>query len=148
LLRELGADHVVAVEDGKFADQVLDLTAGRGADVIVDHVGGPYLEETIRSAAIKGRVVGVGRLGGATGSLDMEALAFKRLEIVGVTFRTRSSQEKAELVQAMVADLAPVIARGALKARIDSVLPWTDALVAQALVAEDRQLGKVVLTVG
>ena len=94
LLRSQGADHVVDVNEAGFADRVLELTDGRGVDVIIDHVGGPYLADNIRCAALLGRLVGVGRLGGAHGVLDLEALAFKRLSIIGVTFRTRDAAEK------------------------------------------------------
>jgi len=93
----LGADQVLTVSDSRFSDRVLELTHGRGADVIIDHVGGPYLAENIRCAGIKGRLVGVGRLGGVDGVLDMEAVAFKRPSILGVTFRTRDAVERAAL---------------------------------------------------
>ena len=74
-------------------------------------------------------------------------MALKRLEIVGVTFRTRTPEEKTALVQTMAADLSAHMADGALRPRIDRVLPWTDVLTAQNLVASDEHLGKVVLTV-
>lgn len=147
LLKELGADAVVETGSGTFADAVLNATDGRGADVLVDHVGGPYLAEHIRAAALKGRIVGVGRLGGADGILDMETLAVKRLEIIGVTFRTRDADEKAAIVAGVRTDLTDALSSGRLNPRIDRILPWTDVLAAQDAVAADSHLGKVVLQV-
>lgn len=146
LLRSLGADHVIHPGAAGFADEVLALTGGLGADVIIDHVGGPYLADNIRCIAVQGRLIGIGRLGGAEGTLDMEALALKRASLIGVTFRTRDGQEKADLVAAMrseidldAEDLRPVI---------DRLMPWTEVEQAQALMAANSHLGKIVLTVG
>ncbi|WP_104126008.1 zinc-binding dehydrogenase [Cryobacterium sp. Y57] len=144
LLRSSGADHVVEVGEAGFADRVLELTDGRGADVIVDHVGGPYLADNIRCAALRGRVVGVGRLGGAHGDLDLEALAFKRISIIGVTFRTRDAAEKAAIVAALLSDVDPAFA--ALRPSIDRILPWTEVQQAQDLMAANSHLGKIVLS--
>ncbi|WP_329064149.1 zinc-binding dehydrogenase [Amycolatopsis sp. NBC_01480] len=146
-LKGLGADAVVATGPGGFAEAVLAVTDGQGVDVIVDHVGGPYLGDHVAAAALKGRIVGVGRLGGAEGALDMETLAVKRLDIVGVTFRTRDAGEKAAIAAGVRADLAGALDEGRLTPRIDRVLPWTEVLDAQDIVAADAHLGKIVLTV-
>ena len=144
LLRSQGADHVLEVGEAGFADQVLKLTDGRGVDVIVDHVGGPYLVDNIRCAALLGRLVGVGRLGGARGDLDLEALAFKRLSIIGVTFRTRDAAEKADIVAALLSEVDPAFE--ALRPSIDRILPWTEVQQAQDLLAANSHLGKIVLS--
>ncbi|WP_033294683.1 zinc-binding dehydrogenase [Amycolatopsis jejuensis] len=146
-LKELGADTVVGTGSGAFADAIRAATDGHGVDVIVDHVGGPYLEQHVAAAAVKGRIVGVGRLGGALGSLDLETLAFKRLEIVGVTFRTRDNAEKAAIAAGVRADLSAALHGGRLDPRIDRIMPWTDVLEAQDVLAADEHLGKIVLTV-
>lgn len=142
----LGADQVLTVSDSRFSDRVLELTHGRGADVIIDHVGGPYLAENIRCAGIKGRLVGVGRLGGADGVLDMEAVAFKRLSILGVTFRTRDAVEKAGVVAALRAETD--LDNETLRPTIERIFPWTDAEQAQDLLVANSHLGKIVLEVG
>lgn len=146
-LKDLGADAIVATGSGGFAEAVLEATDGRGADVVVDHVGGPFLADHVAAAALQGRIVGVGRLGGAEGVLDMEALALKRLEIIGVTFRTRSADERAAIAAGVRDDLTAAMAAGRLDPRIDRVLPWTDVLTAQDAVAADSHLGKIVLRV-
>ena len=148
LLTTLGADTILNTGSGKFAEQVLDASDGQGVDIIIDHVGGPYLADHIKAAALQARLIGVGRLGGAGGTLDMEALAFKRVEIIGVTFRTRSLEEKVRIVEAMREDLDNALAAGKLKPRIDRVLPWTEVRSAQTLVAGNDHLGKVILQVG
>lgn len=146
LLTSVGADHVVIIDESGFADRVLDLTDGHGADVIIDHVGGPYLADNIRCASVKGRLIGVGRLGGAEGVLDLEALAFKRLSLIGVTFRTRDAQEKAAIVAALRSGVD--LDDEALRPRIDRVMPWTEARQAQDLMAANSPLGKIVLALG
>lgn len=146
ILKRLGIE-LVTVTDSAFADEVLALTQGHGADVILDHVGGPYLEENLRAAALAGRIVGVGRLGGRSGTLDLEELARKRLEIVGTTFRTRSPQEKASVVSALRADVDLEQHADALRPIIDQTLSWFKALDAQEALAHNTHVGKIVLEI-
>jgi NADPH2:quinone reductase len=96
--------------------------------------------------ALGGRLIGIGRLGGACGDLDMELMALKRLELIGVTFRTRDAAQRAEVVRRMVHEIGVDLAHGAFKPVIDRVLPWTRVLEAQELLAQNRTVGKVVLT--
>jgi putative PIG3 family NAD(P)H quinone oxidoreductase len=147
LLTSLGADRVVDVSTERFADVVLEETREAGADVVVDHVGGPYLAENVRCLAIGGRLVDVGRLGGAEGTLDLEAVAFKRLRIVGTTFRTRSLEDHAAIVAGVARDVLPAVAAGRLRPVVDRVVPLEDALEAQHALARDEPLGKIVLQV-
>jgi NADPH:quinone reductase-like Zn-dependent oxidoreductase len=148
MLRGLGLDELVVTTATNFADRVGELTDGRGADIIVDHVGGPYLPDNIRAAAVRGRIVGVGRLGGAEGTLDLEELARKRIEIIGVTFRTRTPIEKAAVVAGLRDDVDLESAADSLRPLIDRTLPWTDVLEAQTLMAHNQHFGKIVLNVG
>jgi NADPH:quinone reductase-like Zn-dependent oxidoreductase len=147
-LETLGLDELISTAGAKFADRVLQLTDGVGVDVILDHVGGPYLAENIRAAALRGRIVGVGRLGGTSGTLDMEELARKRLEIVGTTFRTRTPAEKAAVVEALRADLDLVRSADALRPVVDRTFAWTEALRAQTELGRNIHTGKIVLEVG
>ena len=146
-LKDLGADAVVETGAGGFADRVLSLTDGDGVAVIVDHVGAPYLADHVAAAAVRGRIVGVGRLGGREAVLDLETLAFKRLEIIGVTFRTRDAEEKAAIAAGVRDHLMDAMRAGRLSPVIDHVLPWTDVLTAQDIMASNSHLGKLVLTV-
>jgi len=154
LLHTLGADEVINTSSTDFLTRTLELTAGNGVDVILDHVGGSYLPMNIGAAAVKGRIIGIGRLGGSEGLLDMEALAFKRLELIGVTFRTRTCQEKAEIVRALRRDVTPFRtdttsrdAHESLRPVIARVLPWTEVDQAYKLMSNNEVLGKIVLEV-
>jgi NADPH:quinone reductase-like Zn-dependent oxidoreductase len=106
-ITQLGLDHVVVTSEVDFADEVLKLTGGAGVDIIIDRVGGPQLSGNIRAAALQGRIVGAGRLGDAEGTLNMEELARKRLEIIGTTFRTRTIAEKARIVKDVCSGVDP-----------------------------------------
>lgn len=146
LLLGLGADEVVDTTRQDFVAGARALTDGRGVDVIIDHVGGPHLAGSVAAAAVRGRLIGVGRLGGAQGELDMEALALKRLEIIGVTFRTRSAQEKAAVVAALRSDV-DADAYEHLRPHVARVLPWTEVNTAYDIMESNSHLGKLVLEV-
>lgn len=146
LILAAGAERVVLTARHRFADQVFEATDGRGADVIIDLVGGRYLVDSIRCLAIEGRLISVGRLGGDTGSLDLELLAYKRARIIGVTFRTRSREQHAAITRGVTHDLLPAIQTGALRPIIDRTYPLEQATEAQARMAANRHRGKIVLT--
>ena len=146
-LRALGMDLGINYKKENFADAVLAATNGAGVDVIIDHVGGPYLKENLRCLAIKGRLVSVGRLAQPTGELDLELLAYKRLHLIGVTFRTRTIEEKIAIAQRFKADLLPGLADGRLKPKIDRLFSLEQAREAQAYLASNVQIGKIVLQV-
>ncbi|WP_336881513.1 zinc-binding dehydrogenase [Rhodococcus globerulus] len=146
ILRGLGLDELIDVSQTNFVDRILELTAGSGVDVIIDHVGGPYLEDNLRAAAITARIIGVGRLGGATGTLDMEELARKRVEVIGVTFRTHSDEEKFAIAQALRQVDLETHAE-ALRPLIHRIYPWGRVLEAQEELAANTHVGKIVLEV-
>jgi NADPH2:quinone reductase len=149
LLEGLGASRVVAAgTETRFAAEVEEATGGHGADVVVDHVGGPWLAETVRCLAPYGRSVNIGRLGGTTGELDLGALAQKRARIIGSTFRIRSEDEIAAVVAALRADVDDALADGALRTRVDRTFRLEDAEAAHEHMAADAHLGKIVLQVG
>jgi NADPH:quinone reductase len=149
LLEALGASRVIAAGgEGRFAEAVLGATGERGADIIIDHVGGSWLAETMRCVAPYGRVVGIGRLGGSSGELDLDALALRRARIIGSTFRIRSDEEIAAVVAALRADADDALAQGRLRALVDCTFPLEEAEAAHQRVAADEHLGKVVLEVG
>jgi NADPH:quinone reductase len=148
LLEELGATHVVVAGDaGTFASAVAEATDGHGADLVIDHVGGPWLAETVTCLATYGRIVNIGRLGGAIGELDLGALAAKRARVIGSTFRIRSEDQIAEIVAAVRADVGDALAAGAIKAPVDRTFPLERAEAAHEHMARDGHLGKIVLEV-
>lgn len=145
-LSGLGADDVLATREGDFSADLRALTGDVGVDIVVDHVGAPYLAAHIAVIAVRGRIVNVGRLGGGVApELDLDRLALQRAELIGVTFRTRTVDDRAEIVRALRADLDDRL--DSLLPRIDRVLPWTQVFSAQQVVGVDAHLGKVVLQV-
>lgn len=145
LLEAHGADDIVHPDDGSFAADVNAAAGEHGVDVIIDHVGGPYLADNLRVAAIKARIVGVGRLGGAFGNLDMETLAFKRVQLTGVTFRTRTLPEKTAVVRALRTDLDLDQNAAKLRPHIHTVAPWGRIEELHTAMAANRHSGKIVI---
>jgi NADPH:quinone reductase len=97
--------------------------------------------------ALRGRLVSVGRLGGGKGEFDLDVLALKRLQFIGVTFRTRTLDERIAIAQRFSVDLLPALADGRLRPLIDRVFPLREALAAQTYLASNAQVGKIVLMV-
>ncbi len=140
---ELGLDHGVSGED--WPDQVLALTDGRGVDVILDLVGGPYLEGNQRVLATLGRHVVVGVPGGRSATFDLRALMAKRGTIRGTVLRARPVGEKAELAADFSERVLPLLDSGAIRPVVDRVLAPEEAPEAHRLLEENRTFGKVLL---
>lgn len=146
-LKSLGMDHAINYRAENFADSVLKLTSGKGVDIIVDHVGASQFQDNLRCLALRGRLVSVGRLGGNNSEINLDFLALRRLQLIGVTFRTRTMEERAEIARRFTVDVLPALADGRLKAVIDKVFPLKDALAAQDYLASNALLGKIILMV-
>jgi NADPH2:quinone reductase len=144
---DLGLDVGIDYRTESFVEKVQVATNGKGADVIIDHVGAPYLGNNLRSMAVKGRLISVGRLAGGKAEIDLDLLALKRLEVIGVTFRTRTLDEKISIVRGVTADLIPALADGRLKPVIDRVFRLDQAREAQAYMTSNAQIGKIVLKI-
>ena len=147
-LKSIGMDLGINYHSEDFAEVVLAATGGAGADVIIDHVGGSFLQQNLRCMAVKGRLISVGRLGQTHGELDLELMARKRLKLIGVTFRTRTLDEKIAIAKGVIADLLRPLSEGLLRPVIDSVFRLEDAPQAQAYMETNRHIGKIVLTAG
>ena len=142
--KRLGLDHPV-IADEEWADRALDLTGGRGVDVILDLVGAPYLSGNQRALAKRGRHIVVGVPGGAVGQVDLRRLMTMRASISGTVLRARPLSEKEELTAAMARDLLPGFASGALRPVVDRTFPATEAGAAHTYMAANRNFGKIVL---
>jgi putative PIG3 family NAD(P)H quinone oxidoreductase len=149
--RELGLDEAILVggaEGGaSFADEVRARTGGRGADVIVELVGGPYVAQDLACVAYKGRIVVVGMLAGPRVDFDLGALMRKRAEVRGTMLRSRPLEEKILAGLALDRHLAPLFARGLLKPIVDRVFPLDQAADAHRAMHSNETFGKVVLQV-
>lgn len=144
-LADLGLDVGINHRQNDFADAVLAATGGRGADVIVDHVSAGVLAGNLKCAAVLGRIVDVGRLGGRHDQIDLDLLALKRISLIGVTFRTRSIAEVQEIIRRFEADCREHLESGRLKFPIDRTFGLFEAAEAQAYMEENRHFGKIVL---
>lgn len=133
----------VDTSSGSFVDPTLECTDGRGADLIIDHIGAPAIEENLAATKVSGRIVQVGRLGGKVGPINLDELARKRLTLVGVTFRTRNAYDRAEVVRACMASVGDRLTD--LRPRVDSSYPLAEALAAQEALARNEHVGKLVL---
>jgi len=145
-LRALGAHQVVDPREPGWVDAVVGATAGRGVDVIIDHVGGPMLADNVRLLALKGRLVSVGRNAARVGECDLDEIARKRARIIGVTFRTRTPEESLECSERFAAHLLEAFTKGTLKPVLDRTFPFEKLADAHAYMLSDAQVGKIVLT--
>lgn len=146
--RTLGLDEAIPIEGGGgFAAAVRRATGGRGADVILELVGGAYLAEDLACIAPRGRIVLVGLMAGARVELDLGAMLHRRVQLTGTVLRARPLEEKIAAVQQLARHLMPLFARGALRPVVDRVLPLARAAEAHAYLASNESFGKVVLSV-
>jgi NADPH:quinone reductase-like Zn-dependent oxidoreductase len=146
--RPLGLDKGVHVErGGRFAPSILTATAGRGVDVVLDLVGGPYLAENLACVAPCARIIQVGLLAGPLTELDLGRLMNRRIRLIGTILRARPVEEKIAAVQQMARHLLPLFGRSALCAIVNRVFPLTEAAAAHVYVASNSGFGKVVLAV-
>ena len=144
-LAEYGCDLAIDTSDPAWPDQILAATEGRGVDVIIDQVSASVANANMRACAIMGRIVNVGRLGGAKGEFDFDLHALRRIAYIGVTFRTRSVAEVREINRRMRADLWPAVEAGKLALPIDRVFPLAEAVEALAHMRNNQHFGKIVL---
>ncbi len=146
-LRGWGLDVGVNSLSDDVVRRVTESTGGRGADLVIDMIGGPVVNQNMQAAAVKGRIVDVGRLGGLKGEIDLDLHSLKRISFVGVTFRTRSLEEIQTVIRLMVDDIWPHVVAGRVKVPIDRSFPLEQAAGAYAHMRANAHLGKVVLTI-
>ena len=144
----LGAERAIDYRSERFADIVLDATAGAGVRVIVDPVGAPYLADDLKCLAWDGVVVLLSTMGGSrVESLDLRDLFRRRGTITASTLRNRSDEYKADLVGGFVRRAMPWLEGGAMKPVVDTVMPWTDVAQAHRRLESGVTVGKIVLVV-
>lgn len=143
---ELGADAAIDYRRHDFVPETLDISGGRGADVILDCIGGPYLQRHLEVIATDGRLVLIGLQGGARSEIDLAQLLRKRSRIVGSTLRARPVAEKGRIVRNFQARFGDDLAAGRIRPVIDRTLPFADAGEAHRLLKAGEIFGKIVLT--
>jgi NADPH2:quinone reductase len=147
-LAEFGCDFALDASDPHWPALAKEATGGKGADLIVDLVSGSAVNQHLEAAALRGRIVNVGRLGGMSGDFNFDLHALKRIDYIGVTFRTRTPEEVREIVRLMRADLWPAVAAGTLSLPIDRTFPLDEIAQALSVMRANQHFGKIVITVG
>ena len=142
---ELGASHAFDYREGRFAEEIRTLTDKRGVDVVLDHVGAPYLADNQRALAVGGRLVVIGIMGGAKAELNLGLLMVKRQRVLGSVLRSRPAVEKAALIARFGERVLPAFASGDLAPLISNVRPLAEAAEAHADMEAGKHFGKVVL---
>jgi len=145
-LSAMGLDVAIHTRQPDFHAQVMEATGGRGADLVVNNVGGTLFAECIRSLAYQGRLATVGYLDRVMkAELDLDALHAKRLRLFGVSNKHRTAEQRAATVRGFIADFLPHFAAGRIQPLIDRVYPFDRLPEAQAYMESDAHMGKVAI---
>jgi NADPH2:quinone reductase len=144
---KLGADHAINYKTADFVAATREITGGTGVNLILDMVGGEYIEKNYDAAAIDGRIVQIAFLGGPKATVNFAKLMMKRLHHTGSTLRPRSPEDKAAMVSAIEAKVMPLIRAGKVKPLMDSSFPLRDAVKAHQRMETSQHIGKIVLTI-
>lgn len=145
-LSEFGADLAIDSSAPGWVDQVLAATGGAGVDLIIDQISGPVANQNLAATRVLGRIVNVGRLGGTHADFNFDLHAARRIDYVGVTFRSRSIEEIREIFRQVRGDIWTAIASRKLKLPIDRVFPFAEIGEAFAHMEANRHLGKIVVS--
>jgi NADPH:quinone reductase len=143
----LGAERCVNYRETDFVEAIRALTGGAGVNLVLDIVGGPYVQKNLEVLAVEGRLVQIGVLGGAKTELNVAVIMQKRLIVTGSTLRARPIADKAAIAAAVRAHVWPLLESGAVKPLIYATFPLRDAAAAHRLMESSEHIGKIVLTV-
>ncbi len=147
-VKALGADHVINYREQAFEKVILEITGGQGVDVILDMVGGDYVERNWKAAAIEGRICQIATLNGVSRDVNFSRLMVKRLTHTGTTLRPRDDAFKSAIADSLRSKVWPLIESGQIKPLIDSTFPLSDAAEAHRRMESSGHIGKIVMTVG
>lgn len=142
---KLGATRAINYREEDFVDAVKNATDGKGIDVILDMVGGDYIEKNFRAAAIWGRIVNIAFQKGMVAEVNFASMLMKRLSLMATTLRARSNEEKGAIRDAVRREVWPLIETGKIRPVVDRVFPLAEAGAAHARIAESAHIGKLLL---
>ncbi|WP_316204950.1 MULTISPECIES: zinc-binding alcohol dehydrogenase family protein [unclassified Bradyrhizobium] len=145
-LKEFGADLAIDSSDPCWVDEVLKATGGAGVDLIVDQISGKVANQNLAATKVKGRIINVGRLGGTHADFNFDLHAARRINYIGVTFRTRSIEEIREIFAAVRTDIWGAVESRTLQLPIDRIFSFDDIGAAFAHMEANKHLGKIVVT--
>ena len=142
---KLGADHAINYRTEDFVAAAKAMTSGTGPNVVLDMVGGDYVDRNYDAAATDGRIVQIALLGGLKATVNLARLMVKRLHHTGSTLRPRSNADKAAMVSAIEAKVMPLLREGRIKPVMDSTFPLEKAADAHRRMESSEHIGKIVL---
>ena len=142
---KLGADHAINYKTQDFVAEVKTITGGKGVELILDMVGGEYVDRNYDAAAVDGRIVQIALLGGGKATINVGKIMVKRLHHTGSTLRPRSNADKAAMVAAIEAKVMPLVRDGRIKPLMDSSFPLEKAADAHRRMETSEHIGKIVL---
>ena len=143
----MGADHAINYRKQDFAAEIARVTAKRGVDVVLDMVGGDYIEKNLKCLALEGRLVIIAFLKGSRAEVDWRHIMLKRLTVTGSTLRASPLERKVGIAQALSSNVWPLLARGAVRPVIHKMFPLAEAAAAHALMESSQHIGKIMLQV-
>jgi NADPH2:quinone reductase len=144
--RKLGADVAINYKTDDFVAATKAATNDKGANVILDMVGGDYIGRNYETASVEGRIVQIAFQGSPKATVDFRRIMLKRLHHTGSTLRSRSTADKGAIARAVEAQALPLVAAGKVKVLIDSTFPLAEAAKAHARMESSAHIGKIVLT--
>ena len=142
---KLGADVAFNYREQDFSEEIKNLTEGKGVDVILDMVGGPYFPKNIGLLAVEGRLVQIALMQGSKAEVDFLALLLKRVTLTGSTLRPRSVEQKTEIAQALRKNVWPLLESGDVRPIIHQTFPLEKASEAHSLMESSTHIGKILL---
>ena len=143
---QLGATRAINYHEEDFVEVVKQATGGKGVNVILDMVGGDYIQRNMGAAAVWGRIVNIAYMGGMSANLNFAPMLMKRLALMATTLRGRSNEEKGAIRDALLSQVWPLIDAGRIKPVVDKVFLLADAQAAHARMAQSAHIGKILLT--
>lgn len=143
---DLGAERAINYRNEDFVAVVAELTGGKGVDLILDMVGGSYIERNIATLAVEGRLVQIAFQQPSKIEIDFLPMMLKRLTITGSTLRPRTVEQKAEIAAGLREKVWPLIEAGKVKPLIHKTFPLGEAAAAHALMESSTHIGKIILT--
>ena len=146
-LKEFGCDLALDSSDPKWPQEARKATADKGVNVTVDMISGSVVNQNLEAAAVLGRIVNVGRLGGNNGEFNFDVHALRRIDYIGVTFRTRSLDEIGEINRLLRADLWAAVEAGKLSLPIYKTYPLDQIADALSLMHANQHFGKIAISI-
>lgn len=144
---DLGAQILINYREEDFVAALQEQTGGRGADVVLDVVGGAYLGRNVDVLAVDGTLVVIGMQGGSRGELNLGQLLAKRARVVGTTLRGRPAEQKSQIVAEVRDQVWPMLADGRVRPVVHDVMPISDVAAAHELLESSRHIGKIALRI-